>query len=72
MTLIGLRAAGRSRSRLSLGSAGRSGRYGRATTEEKTETRVVRQHMEASLLNLLRHKLHEDGRVVMSRDVLRG
>ena len=41
-----------------------SGRYGRkAHEEESRETKVVRQHTEASLFNLLRHQLHVTERI---------
>jgi hypothetical protein len=46
-----------------------SGRYGReAREEESKETKVVRQHTEASLFNLLRHQLHETERITAIGD----
>ncbi len=43
-----------------------SGRYGRSEQEQESkETRIVRQHTEASLFNLLRHELASDGRLTV-------
>jgi len=41
-----------------------SGRYGRKDQEQESkETKIVRQHTEASLFNLLRYELDRDGRI---------
>lgn len=50
-----------------------SGRYGRRDQEQESkETKIVRQHTEASLFNLLRHELEREGRITMieSKDQL--
>lgn len=43
-----------------------SGRYARKDQEQESkETKIVRQHTEASLFNLLRHELRNDGRITV-------